>query len=220
MGEKILVIGESGSGKSRATKTLDPKTTFYINCIGKALPYKGWKGDYIDVEVDGKGNMFKTVDSGRIVSAMKRVSNEKPEVKTIIVDDAQYIMSFEYMAKAMDKGYDKFTLMAQHMFNVLTAPDDLRDDLVVVFMGHCDTIDGMTRMKTIGKMIDNAITVEGLFTVVLLAYSYKENEGRMNHVFVTNSNGTNTAKSPEGMFNLTMDNDLAEVIKQYHEYSN
>jgi len=221
MAEKILVIGESGSGKSRAMKKLDPKSTFLINSIGKALPFKGWKGAYTPLSSDGKtGNMATTTDWERIIKAMKFVSDSRPEFKTIIIDDAQYIMSFEFMARAKERGFDKFTEVAQHMFNVLIAPDSLRDDLMIVYLAHCDESGGRTKIKTIGKMLDEKITIEGLFTVVLLCYSYKENESGMKYVFVTNSNGTNTCKSPEGMFDLTMDNDLAEVIKQYHEYSN
>ena len=220
MGEKILVIGESGAGKSRSTKNLDPKTTFYINCIGKALPYKGWKGKYKDVKLDKeKGNLYKTVRSDEIVSAMNKISEDKPHIKTIIIDDAQYVMSFEFMDRADEKGFAKFTEIADHMFRVLIAPDDLRDDLIVIFLAHSDESGGRTKMKTIGKMLDEKITVEGLFTVVLLAHSKQENDV-MQHMFVTNSNGTNTCKSPEGMFEPTMDNDLSKVIKQYYEYSN
>lgn len=220
MGEKMLVIGESGSGKSTATKNLDPKTTFYINCIGKPLPYKGWKGKYKDVENEATGNMLKTYDWQRIIGAMKKISDDMPEIKTIIVDDAQYIMSYEFMKRAKERGFDKFTEIAQHMFDVLITPDDLRDDLMVVFLGHCDDSSGKTKMKTIGKMLDEKITIEGLFTVVLLCYSFKDGENTMKYVFVTNSNGTNTCKSPDGMFDITINNDLDMVIKKFNEYSN
>jgi len=220
MGEKILVIGESGSGKSTATKNLDPKSTFYINCIGKSLPYKGWKGKYKGSEGKVVGNLVATTDWEKIVKAMQYVSESMPEIKTIIIDDAQYIMSYEFMARAKERGFDKFTEIAQHMFQVLIAPDSLRDDLMVIFLGHCDDANGRTKMKTIGKMLDEKITIEGMFTVVLLCYSYKEGEGAMKYVFVTNSNGTNTCKSPDGMFELTIPNDLAQVVKQYYEYSN
>lgn len=219
MADKILIIGESGSGKSRATKTIDPKTTFFINSIGKSLPYKGWKGGYkLWNPSDKTGNMLKTTNWEVIVKAMHYVSSSMPEIKLIVVDDAQYIMSYEFLARAKEKGYEKFTELAQHFFLVITAPDDLREDLMVVFLAHSDESATKTRVKTIGKMLDEKITIEGLFTVVLLSYSYKETEGSMKYVFVTNSNGSNTSKSPEGMFGLTINNDLGDVIKKYYEY--
>jgi hypothetical protein len=98
--------------------------------------------------------------------------------------------------------------------------DSLRDDLVVVFLSHSDEIGGKTKIKTIGKMLDEKITLEGLFTVVLMAYSYKDSENSMKYVFVTNSNGTNTCKSPEGMFPMTVPNDLKAILEKFNQYNN
>ncbi len=221
MGNKILVLGESGSGKTTATRNLDPKTSYFINCIGKPLPFKGWKNNY----KEGKGgNLFKSTNWEDIVKCMHAISDSRPEIKVIIVDDAQYIMSFEFMSRAKERGFDKFVEIAQHMFEVFITPERLRDDLTVIYLAHSEDVsaNGFTRtkIKTIGKMLDDKITLEGLFTIVLLAGSYKEEIG-MKYVFLTNNDGTTTAKSPEGMFDsLTIDNDLAMVldkIKQYEE---
>jgi len=221
MADKILIIGDSGSGKSTSTKTLDPTTTFFINVIGKPLPYKGWKGMYKYWDTTKKeGNILKTWDYSAVVKTMRYVSESMPQVKTIIIDDAQYIMSFEFMERARERGFDKFTEIGQHFFDVLTVADSLRDDLVVVFLSHSDEIGGKTKIKTIGKMLDEKITLEGLFTVVLMAYSYKDSENSMKYVFVTNSNGTNTCKSPEGMFPMTVPNDLKAILEKFNQYNN
>ena len=217
MGNKILVLGDSGSGKSTSTRNLDSKTTFYINVIGKALPFKGWKSKYVEGE-----NLISTHNAEEVLRAIKGVSEKMPKIKTIIIDDAQYIMSYEFMARAKERGFDKFTEIAQNMFNVLKAPDATRDDLTTIFLSHSEDVSAngytKTKMKTIGKMLDDKITIEGLFTIVLLAYPVKE-EKKMRYLFVTQSNGTTTAKSPMGMFNdIVIDNDLDMVLNKIKEY--
>jgi len=136
-GQKILILGDSGSGKSTATRNLDAKTTFYINVIGKALPFKGWKSKY----VAGK-NLITTHNAEEIIKAIQGVSKLEAfkHIKTIVVDDAQYIMAYEFMARALEKGYDKFSEMGQHMFNVLKAPDATRDDLTTIFLSHTEDV--------------------------------------------------------------------------------
>ena len=221
MANKILILGESGAGKTTSMRNLDAKETYVINCIGKPLPFKGWKSNY----KEGKGgNLFKSTDWEQIVKCMHAISDTRKDIKTIIVDDAQYIMSYEFMARAREVGFNKFTEIAQHFFEVMITPERLRDDLTVIYLCHSDdvSVNGSTRtkIKTIGKMLDDKITLEGLFTVVLLAGSYKA-EGAMKYVFLTNSDGTTTAKSPDGMFDtLSIPNDLQLVlnkIKQYEE---
>lgn len=224
MGMKMLILGDSGSGKSTATRNLDPKSTFYINVIGKALPFKGWKKLYKEVEGDIlKSNIISTWDYAKIVKILGWIDKSRPEIKTIIIDDAQYIMSYEYMDRAKERGYDKYTEMAQHMFRVLNAPDNTRNDLTTIFLSHSEDVSAngftKTKMKTIGKMLDNSITIEGLFTIVLLAYVGKDVNNNMEYLFVTQSNGTNTVKSPMNLFdNITIPNDLKYVLECIEKY--
>ena len=224
MGHKILVLGDTGSGKSTAARNLDPETTFYINVIGKPLPFEGWKSKYKDLNLaDKTGNYIVTHDHESITKSIRWVSNTRPDIKTIIIDDGQYIMSYEFMNRALEKGYDKFSEMGKHMFDVLNVPDGIREDIVTVFLCHSVDvpINGTTRtmMKTIGKMLDEKITVEGLFSVVLMSYAYKNSDKTMKYVFTTQTNGSTPAKSPIGMFEEVMiPNDLKEVINKYNAY--
>ena len=223
MSEKILILGETGCGKTRSLKNLDPKSTFLINTIGKPLPFKGWKASYQAITENGtKGNMVKTHNSEQIVKTMKFVSEKRPEIKTIVVDDTQYVMSYEFMERAKEKGFDKFIEIGKHMFEVLICPDNLRDDLTVIFLAHCEESGSggsiKTKIKTIGKMLDEKITIEGMFTVVLLSAVYKIDDG-LRYCFVTKNDGTTTVKTPEGMFKSPIiDNDLNEVLKTMDAY--
>ena len=137
----------------------------------------------------------------------------------------QYIMGFEAMDRAKEKSYDKFTDMAQHVYQVLKAAMNMRDDLNIVVSTHSenigDRINPYYKMKTLGKMLDSVITLEGLFTYVLYTTVQRDDDGSPTYKFITNSDGTCTAKSPMGLFNeIYIDNDLNYVgnrIKEYNE---
>jgi len=216
MSKSILVIGDSGRGKSTGIESLDAESTFLINVIGKDLPFKGSKKKYqLFDKTTKKGNMVVTQDADKVVGIMESISTNYPQFKTIVIDDWQYIMSFEFMARAREKGFDKFTEIGQKGFNTLRITFGLRDDLVVFVLAHSEDLSAngfmKTKVKTIGKMLDEKITVEGLFTTVLLADAHKENK-KMEYVFVTQSDGTTSAKSPRGMFkDLYIPNDLQAV---------
>ena len=133
-------------------------------------------------------------------------------------------MAFEAMDRAGDKGFDKFTQMAQHAYQVLKSAMNLRDDLYVVVSTHSentgDRINPYYKMKTLGKMLDNTITLEGLFTYVFFTTIQRDDDGNPSYKFMTNSDGTTTGKSPMGLFNdLYIDNDLKLVIDRIEEYN-
>lgn len=132
---------------------------------------------------------------------------------------------FEAMDKATEKGYEKFTILAQRFYSVLKEAMSARDDLKIFILTHSDNIgDSITpmyKMKTIGKMVDTVITLEGLFTYVLFTTRKMNDDGIIEYKFMTNSDGTNTAKTPLGCFKeLYVDNDLQMIFDRIDEYNN
>ena len=227
MAQSVLVIADSGSGKSTSIRNLDPKETFIVNIANKPLPFKGWKSKYTQISKDNpKGNMTSASSAAGIVKAMKHVNDNMPHVTNLVIDDWQYMSSFEYFDRANEKGYDKFTQIASNLAQVAKMPKDLRDDLYVFFLTHSEDstdINGKRRVKakTIGKMIDNALTLEGLFSIVLFGKVKKTEDDTLEYVFETKNNGENTCKSPMGMFeDDNIPNDLSYVrdcIVKYEE---
>jgi hypothetical protein len=224
MSQSILVIGESGGGKSRSIFSLDHTSTFLINVIGKDLPFKGFKNKYQPYDKTTKtGNTVTTHDAILIQKYLTSVSEKMQQIKTIVIDDAQFIMAYEFMAKAKEKGYDKYISLAENFFNVIKTSQGLRADITVIILSHSEDViaNGSTRtkIKTIGKMLDEKITLEGLFTIVLMADKRKTDK-KIDHFFVTNSDGSSTCKSPEGMFPLEIPNDLNTMLSQVKKYYN
>lgn len=218
MAQSVLVIAESGSGKSTSGRNLDPKETFWINIANKPLPFKGWKKNYTLISKGNpKGNMTNASSAAGIIKALKHVNDNMPHITNIVIDDWQYMSAFEYFDKATEKGYDKFTSIATNLAQVAKYPKDLRDDLYCFFLTHSEDSTDMNgrrkvKAKTVGKMIDNALTLEGLFSIVLFGKVIKEEDGILKYGFETQTDGNNTCKSPMGMFEESfIDNDLQYV---------
>lgn len=136
---------------------------------------------------------------------------------------AQYLMAFEAMDRAQEKGYQKFTDLAQKFYSVLKAGISMRDDLNVIMTCHSENVgtadEPQYKIKTLGRMIDNMITVEGLFTYVLFATIQEGEDGKPEYVFQTHSDGTTTAKTPMGCFEEDyIPNDLAYILEKIAEY--
>jgi len=226
MAHSVLIIAESGTGKSTSIRNLNPKETFIINIANKPLPFKGWKKNYTMISKDNpKGNMTATSTTAGIIKAIQHVNDKMPHITNLVIDDWQYMSSFEYFDRANEKGYDKFTQIAANLAQVAKMPKDLRDDLYIFFMTHSEEatdINGHRKVKakTIGKMIDNTLTLEGLFSIVLFGRVVKE-EDKLVYGFDTQNNGENTCKSPMEMFEeFFIDNDLQFVkdcIIQYEK---
>jgi len=208
-----LILGESGTGKSTSLHRLDPSETFIINTIGKPLPFIGFNKKY---NVESK-NYIVTDDYSKILNTLLVIGrNEKyAHIKNIIIDDFQYIMANEFMRRASEKGYNKFTEIAQHAYVIIEAALSLRDDLYIFVLSHSELSDtGKMKAKTIGKMLDDKITLEGMFTTVMHSCcvdgTYK---------FITNFDGHHIAKSPMGMFkDMTIENDLFSVKNSMINY--
>ncbi len=227
MAQSVLIIADSGSGKSTSISKLNPDETFIINIANKPLPFKGWKKNYTMISKENpKGNMTAASTAAGIIKAIQHVNDKMPHITNLVVDDWQYMSSFEYFDRANEKGYDKFTQIASNLAQVAKIPKDLRDDLYVFFLTHSEEstdINGHRKVKakTIGKMIDNALTLEGLFSIVLFGRVIKQEDGTLEYGFETQNNGENTCKSPMDMFDKTfIVNDLQyvkECIQKYEE---
>lgn len=227
MAQSVLIIADSGTGKSTSIKNLDPSETFIINIANKPLPFKGWKLMYVPITKDNpKGNITSTSSAAGIIKAIKHVNDNMLHVKNLIIDDWQYMSSFEYFDRANEKGYDKFTQIAANLAQVAKMPKDLREDLFVFFMTHSEDatdINGNRKVKakTIGKMIDNTLTLEGLYSIVLFGRVIKLEDGNLKYGFDTQNNGENTCKSPMGMFkDAFIPNDLQYVKECIQDYEN
>lgn len=151
------------------------------------------------------------------------INTKRPEITNVIIEDSQYLMAFEAMDRAQEKGFQKFTDIAQKFYIILKNGMSMRDDLNVIVTCHSENVgtpdEPQLKIKTLGKMIDNTITVEGLFTYVLFAM-IREGENGSEYVFQTHSDGTTTAKTPMDCFEEDyIPNDLQYVIDKIKEYN-
>lgn len=216
MSNTSLIIGESGTGKSTSLRALDPQETFVINVLDKPLPFKGYRKNYTKINSSGTtGNYYATDDYLRIRKLIKVINEQRPEIKNLIIDDWQYVMSNEFMRRATEIGFTKFTEIGQHAWAIVGDLIDSRDDLYCFVLSHSDIDDnGRSRCKSIGKLLSEKITIEGLFTVVLHTVLVDSN-----YYFLTQHDGVHVAKSPMGMFeDRYIPNDLALVKEKMLSY--
>ena len=198
MGVSVLILGHSGSGKSTSLRNFEDGEVGIFNVAGKPLPFRKALP-----KADGPtyGQIMQSLDANRL--------------RAYVIDDANYLMAFQNFAMARQPGYGKFTEMAVNFEQLLEAANRTSPDTVVYFMMHPDYDEaGRMKAKTIGRMLDNQLTVEGMFPIVLMAEC-----GQAGHVFGTASDGTNPVKAPMGMFpEPSMDNDLKAVDDIIREY--
>lgn len=223
MASKLIgVVGATGTGKSTSIKYLDPKSTYIINTAKKELPFKDSQKLY-----NRENRNYDEIDE--IVNITKRLiklSNDAPQVKTIIIEDSNYMMAFRMADKATEVGYTKFTIMAKDMIDLFREARKLRDDITVFYFSHPETIEDSGeivgyKMKTSGKMLDNQIVLEGLLTICLYTHVEENKDGTNNFYFVTNRYKKYPAKSPDGMFdNIKIPNNLQLVVDTVNEYYN
>jgi hypothetical protein len=206
-----LIIAPSGQGKTSSIRNLKPETTYIINVMGKALPFIGAASKYkLGV------NMAYIDRAPKIIEEMEKVSKDT-KWESLIIDDAQYIIATEFMRQVLVKGYDKFSIMAQNMWNILLTANKLRDGLKVFILTHEETMPNERKMKTLGKLLDEKLTPEGLMTIVLFGGVSRDVSG-CKYFFQTQSDGIASAKSPMGMFPYTIPNDLDIVSRRIDEY--
>jgi len=199
---------------------LNPKETVVVNVAGKDLPFKGWKSLYKGKISEG-GNYFESADSEQISKGIDYISNNRADIKNIIIDDGQYTMGFEFMRRAKESGYGKFADIGVNANKIITEARTTRPDLKVYFLWHPEKdSNGALKMKTVGKMVDDYLTMEGLFTVILYTKVEKGANNQVKYQFVTNNDGNLPGKSPYGMFkDLYVQNDLGFVTEQIDKYN-
>ena len=223
MASKLIgIVGSTGTGKSTSVKNLDPKETYIINVAKKELPFKGAEKLY-----NSESKNYKEVDDANEITRLLRTISEKaPHIKNIIIEDSNYIMGFNMLARATEVGFTKFTIMAKDMVELFREARRLRDDLKVFYFTHPETIeDGGEiigyKIKTAGKLIDNQIVLEGLLTVCLYTHVEENKDGSATYNFVTNRFKKYPAKSPDGMFaDIKIPNNLQQVVDSIDEYYN
>lgn len=199
MAQLILLLGNSGTGKSTSMRNLEPNQVALVNVSRKPLPFRGKFADSI-----------QTDDYQQICNFIS-----KTDKNIIIIDDFQYVLSMEWLRTIDEKGFDKYNRLAYHYVKIIDTAMKLPDNKIVVFTSHTDRTDsGQEGIKTIGKILNEKISVEGLFTTVLKTLVQ---DGH--YYFTTKNNGMDTVKTPLGMFEAdVIDNDLAYVIEKVKEY--
>lgn len=202
-----LILGQSGTGKSTSLRNLNPNDVLLIQAVRKPLPFRS--ADWKALNADG-GSIYVTDNAEQIIKIMRKSSR-----KIIIIDDMQYIMANEYMRRSNETGFSKFTEIGRKTWEIFTEASNLADDVRVYMLSHIEQNDqGFTKIKTIGKMLDEKITLEGLVTVCLQTAVINEQ-----YVFMTKNNGQNTVKSPIGLFEPDhIENDLNFVDQEICTY--
>jgi hypothetical protein len=218
MSNTSIIIGESGTGKSTSIRNLKPEETFIINVLNKPLPFRGYKNMYTRVSPDGTTGNYYTSDVYEYIEiVIKKINKNRPEIKTLIIDDFQYLMAGEFMSRALERGYDKFSEIGKHAYDLLKLLPTLREDLDIFVLTHSEANEaGKMKVKTIGKMLDDKITIEGMYAMVLQT---ELTDG--NYHFITQGDSRHIAKSPMGMFETrNIPNDLAFVKTKMNSYYN
>lgn len=203
----ILILGQSGTGKSTSLRNLNPVDVLLIQAIKKPLPFRS--KDWQPLTKDG-GNVYVCDAAAKICQVI-----EKTQKQIIVIDDFQYVMANEFMRRTAERGFDKFTDIGKSAWDIFNAASAAADGKRIYILSHTEQSEsGVTKLKTIGKMLDEKITLEGMVTICL-----RTSVTNGVYEFSTQNNGSDTVKSPIGLFESErIDNDLAEVDAAIVEY--
>lgn len=209
----VLVMGRSGSGKTYSIKNFKPNEVGVISVEKGRLPFKS------EIKVarikpllsdeDKQNPTYDAINRGKY--AYLEMIIRKSKLPAMVIDDSQYMLANELFDRAREKGYDKFTHMAANFRNLIHAINEMEDENKIVYFLHHTELDadGREKVKTIGKMLDEKLTIEGCFDIVIFCKDHK---------FYTQGNNESTAKTPEGMFDLEIPNDLKAVDTAIRDY--
>ena len=200
MGIPVLILGASGSGKSTSLQYFSQQEVMIFNVAGKPFPFQ---------------KKLDKINNATYREIGKEL--EQKRYKKYVVEDSQYLLAFDLFNRAKETGYGKFTDIAVRFYNMIQyVIRKMPENTIVYFLHHTEeTANGKIKAKTIGKMLDDQLTVEGLFSIVLLA----ETDGT-NYRFITQSDGYTTCKSPINMFEKEIKNNLKKVDETIREYWN
>ena len=209
MSTSIFILGQSGSGKSTSLRNLHPRRVLLIQSIRKPLPFRSADWKYITAE-EPNGSILVSDNPQEIIHHIRMT--RRP---IVIIDDFQYVMANEFMRRSTERGFDKFTEIGFNAWSIITEANNAHPQKRVYILSHTEEDQhGKTKIKTIGKMLDEKITLEGMVTICLQTAIVNEQ-----HIFMTKNNGQNTVKSPIGLFDSEhIDNDLNAVDQAICEY--
>ncbi len=213
MSNLIVVLGESGTGKSTSMRNLDPKETSVINVLKKPLPFRGYKQSF---NKENK-NYFESDDYAKICRSLQCINEGRPDVKTIIIDDFSFLMNNEFVRRSREPGFKKFTDMSFNVFEILDLCSTFRSDLFCYIMCHTEKDHaGLIKPKTVGKMTGDYVGIAERVSIVLHTQIV---DGQ--YKFLTQNDGVHVAKSPMEMFpDIYIDNDLAAIRTTIDDYYN
>lgn len=246
MSTPVLIMGRSGSGKTASLRNMPPESTYLISVIDKDLPFpkgkekfklstetvqgnrkiifgKNFSFDYVKSLASNKPDEAKKYFascSDAIEQTIQKISDRLPHIKSIVIDDTQYLMAYEVLGRAYETGFGKWSEVALNFGSILSLTNNLRDDLIIYLLHHTEVSDeGMiVKAKTAGKLIDNTLTVEGLFSWVFHSKMVVMN-GVRKYILETQSDGKTTAKTPIGAFaDFAIDNDLTIIESTIRNY--
>lgn len=213
MAELVLIQGKSGVGKSHSLKHLEPDNTMLIQSRNKRLPFRSDGWNKWDKE-SKTGSILKAESMSQIYPLVSGLA--KHGKKVFVIDDFQYFFASSVFGEIETKGFEKWSILAKTFWDTMTnIQDEVDEDVRVYIITHTDEQDGFTKMKTAGKLIDNTITPEGLFTMVIGAE--KDSDG---NYFTAINNGRNTLKAPEGLFDDREPNDIAVIDNKICQFYN
>jgi len=219
MSKTLLIIGRPGSGKSSSIYNLDPSTTFIISVASKSLPFRGTAKKYTPITGwdDKINNWYASDNCSQIIACINMVDKKRPDIKTLIVDDWQYMLSHEFMRRATERSFDKYNDLAQNGWHSIMALKNCRESLFTVVIGHSELDNqGFYRIKTIGKLLAEKMDFEGEFEMCLHARVVNGE-----YVFQTQQDSEYMARNPRDMFKeFLIPNDLVAVKDAVENYYN
>ena len=227
MATAIIIAGATGTGKTTSIRGLNPEETIVIQ-VNKEKGYLPWPKSKLDYDYEKK-NLFAIKDYATVISYLKNISDKKENVKNIVIDDAIYIMRGEFFDRSKEKGFDKFTELADHFRSIITTIGSLRNDMNVFLMLHTEPVmsDGTLityKLSSVGKLLEEKSNPMECVSIALFSTVQYNEENKPSYWFYTNrtvdkSGAEIPAKSPAEMFDdLLIPNNLGAVVSAIKEY--